>query len=288
MKSGKTPARTPAAAYVLSSKRNGVTTLTMNRPRRFNGWTLEMMNGLKAALEAAANDDATKALILTGSGRYYCAGVNLGGTLKLGHPAELHAMIVEQNRGLFEMFLDFPKPILIAANGPAIGAAVTSATLCDAIIAAHGATFSTPFAALSITPEGCSSVHFERIMGAQAAQRMLGPEGWKPTAAEAERIGLIQKAVAPQDLMAEAQRIVEAWIAEGKERRFRGPGELEELKAVNARESVGVADSFLSAPFLKAQHKFLWSKGKRGPSMMFLALYLSRRLWSRLLPSAQG
>lgn len=273
-----------AEAYIVVAKHNGVTTLTMNRPRRFNGWTEGMMDALTAALSAAAADGQTKAVILTGRGRYYCAGVNLGGTLKLGHPGKLHAMIVARNQGLFDMFLDFPKPILVAANGPVIGAAVTSATLCDGIIAAHNATFSTPFAALSITPEGCSSVHFERIMGAETAQRMLGKEGWKPTAEEAAEAGLIQWAVAPEELMNEAQRIAEGWIAEGKRRSFRGPGELAALKAVNARESIGVADSFLSAPFMKAQYKFLWSKGKRGPALFFRVLAASRPLWAHLLP----
>ena len=56
----------------------------------------------------------------------------------------------------FDMFLDFPKPIIAAINGPAIGASVTSATLCDAIIMAEeGATLSTPFARLGVPPEGC-------------------------------------------------------------------------------------------------------------------------------------
>ena len=61
--------------------------------------------------------------------------------------------------------------------GHAVGASVTSATLADSIVALEGTTFSTPFAALGICPEGCSSVNFERIMGKEAAERMLGPEG---------------------------------------------------------------------------------------------------------------
>ena len=97
-------------------------------------------------------------------------------------------------------------------------------------------------------------------------------------------MGLVQWAVTPEALMTEAQRIAEGWIAAGKERRFRGPGELDELKAVNARESVGVADSFLSAPFMKAQCKFLWSKQKRVPALMFLTLWGTRPLWAHLLP----
>ena len=103
-------------------------------------------------------------LILTGADPYYCAGVNLSATIKPMHPKKLHTLIKSNNQALFDTFLDFPKPIIVAANGPAIGACVTSATLCDAIIASEKATFNVPFAALAIPPEGCSSVHFEVIL----------------------------------------------------------------------------------------------------------------------------
>ena len=272
-----------AQHYILRSTLNGVTTLTMNRPKRLNGWSMEMMDELKAAFKEAAADDNTKALVLTGTDPYYCAGVNLGGSMKLGHPQALHDSIVEHNQALFEAFLDFPKPFLVAANGPAIGAAVTSATLADGIIASNKATFSTPFAALGVSPEGCSSVHFETLMGARNADRMLGEDGWKPTAAEAKAAGLVQYTADHENLMSEAQRIAEEWIANGATRKFRGPGELDTLKAVNAKESIGVADSFLSAPFMQAQFKFLWSKNKRGPAVMFFTMWASRPLWSQLL-----
>ena len=64
--------------------------------------------------------------------QYYCAGVNLSGTIQPMHPKVLHGMIVKHNAAIFDAFIEFPKPILIALNGPAIGACVTSATLCDA------------------------------------------------------------------------------------------------------------------------------------------------------------
>ncbi len=143
------------STLVLIATRHGVTTLTMNRPKKLNGWTIPMLEALRAAFRGVLADDETKAVVLTGTDPYYCAGVNLGGTLKLAHPKKLHAMIVEHNQALFDSFLDFDKPIIAAVNGPAIGAAVTTARLCDTIIASEEATFSTPFAALGVTPEGC-------------------------------------------------------------------------------------------------------------------------------------
>ena len=87
----------------------------------------------------------------------------------------------------------------MAANGPAVGGVVTSAALCDAVVASDTATFSTPFAALGLVPEGCSSVHFERVMGGrERAERILGPEGWRPTAHEAREAGLVTEVV-PRD-----------------------------------------------------------------------------------------
>jgi enoyl-CoA hydratase/carnithine racemase len=268
---------------ILTQKREGVTTLTMNMPARLNGWTRQMMDALEAGLSAAATDDETRVLILTGADPYYCAGVNLSGAFQLEHPRKMHATIVKNNEALFNLFLDFPKPILIAVNGPAIGASVTSATLCDGIIASEKATFSTPFAALGVTPEGCSSVQFARLMGERNAARMLGAEGWRPTADEALEAGLIQW-VAPHDRLAdEARRIAREWIGKGAQRSFRGGSERDELKAVNARESLVLADAFLAAPFIKAQFKFLWSKKKWGPALVFLAMLISRPAWSRLL-----
>ena len=268
---------------ILTQQREGVTTLTMNTPARLNGWTQQMMDALREGMSAAADDDETLVLVLTGADPYFCAGVNLSGTLSMGHPRKMHAKIVENNEGLFNQFLDFPKPMLIAVNGPAIGASVTSATLCDGIIASEKATFSTPFGALGITPEGCSSVHFARLMGEENAERMLGKEGWRPSAEEALEAGLIQWAVPHDQLADEAHRIAREWINEGAQRSFRGGSERDELKAVNARESVELADAFLSAPFIKAQYKFLSSKKKWGPAAMFLAMLISRPVWSRFL-----
>ena len=268
---------------ILKHTHDGVTTLTMNTPERLNGWTMEMMNALREAFRVAALDDEASVLILTGADPYYCAGVNLSATLRLGHPRKLHAMIVAQNQALFDMFLDFPKPLLIAVNGPAIGASVTSATLCDGIIASEKATFSTPFAALGVTPEGCSSVHFAQLMGSANAKRMLGKEGWKPTAGEALETGLIQWLAPHAELLAEARRIAQEWIASGATRSFRGENGREELKAVNARESQVLADAFLSAPFIRAQFRFLWSRKKWAPAAMFLTMLISRPLWSRFL-----
>ncbi len=267
---------------VRTETRDGVTTLTMNNPAKLNGWTQEMLQALTGALQAAGQDDQTRALVLTGADPYYCAGVNLGATLRPGHPAKLHALIVQHNQALFDTFIRFPKPILVAVNGPAIGASVTSATLCDAMIASEKATFSTPFTPLGIPPEGCSSVMFPRLLGA-ASKRMLGAEAWMPTAKEALEVGLVNEVVPHGELMAAAHRLAKRWVDEGATRSYRGGATREELERVNAEESVELADAFLSPPFLDAQFRFLWRKKKRRMSMLFLTARVTHPLWSRLL-----
>lgn len=269
---------------VLWGSSEGVTTITMNNPRKLNGWTMDMLTAFRDALTRASGDDETKVVILTGTDPYYCAGVNLSAVMAPDHPAKLHAFIAEQNETLFEVFLGFPKPILVAVNGPAIGASVTSATLCDAIMASDKATFSTPFAKLGVTPEGCSSVLFAKLMGAPSAERMLGAEGWQPTGTEAVEIGLADVLAPHDDLMKEAQALAKSWIAEGRERSFKGGMSVDELRAINARESRVLADAFLGADFLRGQYEFLRSKKKLGPALMFKSLLMTRPLWSRLLP----
>ena len=292
MHPGYQPARRPVSGYlrgvrsdlIVRESEEGVTTLRMNDPKRLNGWTLQMLEALHAELEAAATDPETQVVILTGTGRYYCAGVNLGGSLKLGHPAALHRYIFERNKALFDRFIRFPKPILVAANGPVLGASVTSATLCDGIIASERATFSTPFAALSVPPEGCSSEVFPKLLG-DAAQRIIGAEGWKPTAAEALEIGLVQWAVPHEELMPQARRIAKGWIEQGRTRTLPAGFSAQELEAINERESKTLARAFLSPPFLMGQFRFLWGKGKRQPALMFLSLAKTHPLWKRLLPA---
>ncbi len=272
-----------AARHLLTSIKDDVLTITMNRPNKLNGWTMDMMESLKEAFSLANTDKNVKAIILTGVGKYYSAGVNLAGTLKVMPPKALHELIVKNNQRLFEVFLNCEKPLLVAINGPAIGASVTSATLANCIVAADNATFSTPFSALSITPEGCSSYHFPRLLGEENCQRMLGKEGWKPTAEEALTVGLVQKVVPQALLMEEANRIAQDWITNKEERQFLANSSLKALQAANTSESVQLADAFMSAAFLKAQARFFFTKKKYAPSITFCMLWALRPLWARFL-----
>lgn len=269
---------------------DGIFTVQMNRPKTLNAWTEPMLREIERNFERASKDNGIKVLILTGGSdsKYYCAGVNLSGILKPMHPGKLHGLLRAKNQRLFDMFLDFNKPLIAAVNGPAIGASVTSATLCDAIVASDTATFSTPFARLGLPAEGCSSVHFAQIMGKENAERMIGKEGWIVPAKEAYQLGLVHSVVPLDQLMTASLDLAREWIKTGKPRQIGplkgGPEVVKEFKKVNANETIDLADSFFSNDFLEGQRLFLSSRGKTLPATMFSLLKLTRPLWKTMLP----
>lgn len=268
---------------VVVSTLNGVRTLRMNNPKRLNAWNATMQAHLYREFDAAAADDDIKVLVITGTGRFYCAGVDLSeGFMKaIGHPAKVYTTVRDNNAALFQRWIDFPKAIIVAANGPVFGASLTTATLSDRFICAPTAEFSTPFNRVAVPPEGCSSYNFPKRLGVRAAEKML-TEDWVPNAKEALEIGLVHEVVegGPEPLLARAQAIGEELIRTGHKRQS-DPKWTE----VNNRESHELGKAFVSARFLQAQVDFLESKGKTGPSWAMWIAKSTRPLWSMLLPS---
>ena len=92
-------------SVITSKDQDGVRTLCFNRPAKLNGWTFEMMRSMREHLANASSDEAVQVVVLTGADPYYCAGVNLAGSMKLSHPKKLKSDIVAHNQELFEQFL---------------------------------------------------------------------------------------------------------------------------------------------------------------------------------------
>ena len=215
-------------------------------------------------LSAADTRDDVRGVVLTGGGAYYSAGVDLSGLLQPMMPSKLQTQLRDKNQFLFDMFINFSKPIGAAVNGPAIGAAVTTATLTDVLVAGERATFSVPFAKVGLPAEGCSSVTFAEWMGEANAERMLGVEGWVPTAEEARAAGFpIQDIVAGDNaaVVARAHELVEAQIATGG--RSVDAAEVARRLKVNADESAKLANAVMSPRFLLAMRDF----NQRKPSI---------------------
>lgn len=146
------------AAPIETSLSDGILTITFANEKKLNAWTQPMMVGFFEKLEEATVRDDVAGVVVTGQGKYYSAGVDLSNIMKPMMPSKLVCYLRDMNQQVFERVIDFPKPIVAAVNGPALGAAVTTATLMDSIVASESATFSLPFSKLGVPPEGCSSV----------------------------------------------------------------------------------------------------------------------------------
>lgn len=211
---------------------------------------------------------------------FISAGVDFGGSIKPMAPSTLREFVRESNQELFDTYIQCPKPLFAAVNGPAIGAAVTSATLCDAIIASETATFLTPFKNLGLVPEGCSSYNFPRILGPAVAKEVL--EGRKLNAQEALEYGFVQYVASPDQLQAQAQKVAEEWVSQNLPRTAVKLGTLEKLLSVNAEESIALANAILDYPFMYNQAKFAYDKGKYAPWLLFKVLAGTKPIWSKL------
>jgi peroxisomal 3,2-trans-enoyl-CoA isomerase len=231
-------------------------------------------------LNEAGTAADVKGVVITGKGKYYSAGVDLSSLIKPMAPSTLIRKIRDENESVFRTFLDFPKPIVAAVNGPAIGAAVTSTILMDRVIASKAASFSLPFARLGVPPEGCSSVTFAERMGEAAAQRMLGPENWIPSGQQALDAGLIDEVVDGDAdmLVARAVQYVRDRVASGGARRF-DTTEHERLSKVNSVESAELANAFVGPHFLNAMYDFNTSKKKTQNARFFWLAKMTLPLW---------
>ena len=170
-----------------------IATLIFNRPKKKNAISKRMYKAVTAALKMLSNDNDVKVILLRSSGDYYSSGNDLSNfTSEIMHPL---SMAKEARRICYEFvdsFLSCKKVIVAAVNGPAIGIAVTSLGLCDAVYASRNATFRTPFSELAQSPEGCSSYMFPKIMGEEIANEVL----WKGkllTADDAKRCKLVKE-----------------------------------------------------------------------------------------------
>jgi 2-(1,2-epoxy-1,2-dihydrophenyl)acetyl-CoA isomerase len=190
---------------ILISLEAGVQTLTLNRPDKLNAFIPEMHQELRRALEQALDDAAIRAVLLTGAGRAFCAGQDLS-TRKVdpgAAPIDLSVSLGSYYNPLVRRLRELPKPIVCAVNGVAAGAGANIALACDVVLAARSASFVQSFARLGLVPDSGGTWFLPRLVGpARAMGLALLAE---PLAAEdAERWGLIWKAVDDAQLMSEA------------------------------------------------------------------------------------
>ncbi len=194
--------------------RPGITQLTLNRPERLNAMNYDLVSGLYDALDTVAADPACRVIVLTGAGRGFCAGLDLGegasppSTQRLGR-AQAGMGVQKLIAGLVPKMRSIPQPIIAAVNGAASGGGLALALASDVRVAAHSARFYVAFIRVGLS--GCDigvSWLLPRLVGASRAfERVL--TGRLIDAAEADRIGLVSRVVPDGDVVASALETAE-------------------------------------------------------------------------------
>ena len=183
--------------------KDGVATITLNRPERLNAFTPEMHSELKDALERAAQE--ARAVLLTGAGRGFCAGQDLSQRRGNDVP-DLGATIHDLYNPLIRAMRALEMPIVAAVNGVAAGAGMSLALASDIALAARSATFLQAFVKVGLVPDSGSTYFLPRLAGVARA-RALAMLGEKITAEQAATWGLIWKVVDDEKLLAEAEQL---------------------------------------------------------------------------------
>lgn len=190
---------------------DNVLTITLHRPDKLNAFTARMARELLDAMDQADRDDAVRVIIVTGSGRAFCAGADLstgGDTFDYSTPQ--HQATIDEHRdggGVVTLrFFESIKPMIAAINGPAVGVGITMTLPMDIRIASTNARMGFVFARRGIVPEACSSWFLPRVVGISRAAE------WTYTgrifnADEALASNLVSRVVPPEELLPTAQSL---------------------------------------------------------------------------------
>ncbi|MEU6895827.1 enoyl-CoA hydratase-related protein [Streptomyces sp. NPDC046557] len=195
---------------------NGVAWITLNRPEAMNAVTGEQRERVIGLLGEASGDPAVRAVVLTATGKGFCAGADLRGGPATGErvAGDVARMIRLGAQRLITAVLDCEKPVIAAVNGTAAGIGAHLALACDLVIAAEPARFIEVFVRRGLVPDGGGAYLLPRLLGPQKAKELMF-FGDAVSAAEAERLGLVNTVVPPEALEATAR----AWA----ERLAQGP-----------------------------------------------------------------
>ena len=193
---------TPYEGYedMLVEKRDGVVIATLNVPEKLNALTPGIRYGLKRILEDVNDDDDAKVLVLTGSGRGFSSGADLGGGSAASTEQPSRQELTESRYGWINRMRTMSKPIVGAINGVVAGGGMSVALGCDVRIASDRARFVSAFMRRAIMPDMGSTWFLPRLVGTSRALLMLWLSD-EVNAEDAERIGLVDMVVPHDDLM---------------------------------------------------------------------------------------
>ncbi len=182
---------------------DGVATVELNRPEALNAWNTRLGLDLLVALRHVAEDDAVRAVLITGAGRAFSSGADLkdvsgGETTPDGRP-DVYKTLTERYHPIMQTIREMGKPVLAAVNGPAVGIGCSLALCCDLIVAGESAYFLLAFVNIGLVGDGGSSLFVPTRVGMARATEMA-MLGERVAATQALDWGLINRVV-PDDLL---------------------------------------------------------------------------------------
>jgi enoyl-CoA hydratase/carnithine racemase len=199
---------------LLTDLEDGVLTVTLNRPDRLNAFTTRMMLDWLELLDAIDADDAVRAVIVTGSGRGFCAGADLGSGGDTFDASRVEAQGEHRDGGgrVTLRLYDCKKPLIAAINGPAVGVGITMTLPMDVRLASDRAKFGFVFARRGIVPEACSSWFLPRVVGISQAMEWVATG--RVFGAEEALAGRLVSRVVPHDELLPTARALAREIAD--------------------------------------------------------------------------
>jgi 2-(1,2-epoxy-1,2-dihydrophenyl)acetyl-CoA isomerase len=201
----------------------GVATIELNRPETLNAWNTQFGTDLLAAVRRVGEDDAVRAVLITGAGRGFSSGADLreiGNDVTPEGRPDVYKTLTERYHPIMEGIRNLPKPVVAGVNGPAVGIGCSLALCSDLIVAAESAYFLLAFVNIGLVPDGGSSLFLPTRIGMARATElsMLGERLPAPKALE---WGLINRVVPDSELRGEATALA-ARLAAGPTRSYAG------------------------------------------------------------------
>jgi enoyl-CoA hydratase len=189
---------------ILFEKDQNIATITLNRPKAYNAINLKMFDELKQVFSQIEKDEDVRVIILTGSRKFFAAGADISEISKIASPANAHQFLKQAD--IFQIMEDFERPVIAAISGLALGGGCELCLACDLRIAAENAVFGQPEIRIGVIPGGGGTQRLPRLIGVTKAKELLFT-GETIDAAEAYRLGLVNKVVPLSDLMAETRAL---------------------------------------------------------------------------------
>ncbi len=187
----------------LYQKRDSIAWITLNRPDVLNALNRDLWREIRENLETAERDEETRAVIITGKGRAFCAGDDIKEVSSFKTVNEIESFFLDFAMPAVGKIVQIPKPVIAAVNGPAYGGGCEIAMLCDLVVASENATFAVPEALIGAIPPVAALIG-EYLIGKLNISMMM-MTGEPITAQEAKTMGLVNRVVLPEELTMTAE-----------------------------------------------------------------------------------